>query len=104
MSTSSAVNTNRAVPHFDNEADEARWWFEHKDLIEQDFEDAFDNGTIGSGRSLRYTVDRSALSVPVVLDPADITLARELAARTGESFEDFVRRVVHQALELEKTA
>ena len=92
------------VPKFDTEAEEAQWWFDNEDLVAGAFDEAAKNGTLRRSTLADRLARAKTSQVPVVLDPADITLARELAARTGESFEDFVRRVVHQALELEKTA
>lgn len=105
MDRKEVPSTNRVVPHFANEADEADWWFDNRDLVEQEFLDALKNGEIGEGRPwvLKYTVATAAPAV-ITLDAEDEKLACEVAARRGESYEAFVRRVVHQALELEKTA
>jgi hypothetical protein len=90
------------VPTFDNEADEARWWFENQGKIAQAFDSAASEG------KLRRTSLRDRLtpmsSTTVVLDAEDAALAQELAQRHGESFEGYVKRVVHRALLLEKSA
>jgi hypothetical protein len=106
MNANTPSKVNRTIPKFDNEADEAQWWFENKSLIEQDFIDAFESGTIGNGRplALQYKVGTEPVTNVVALDPADAKLARQLAASRGETYEGFVRRVMHQALQLEKIA
>ncbi|MEZ2348135.1 hypothetical protein [Terriglobus sp. RCC_193] len=90
------------VPKFENEADEARWWFENQDKVARAFDTAASEGT------LRRTSLRDRFTPPppasVVLDAEDAALANELAQRHGESFEGFVKRVMHQALLLEKSA
>ena len=103
MDNKGVVTQERLVPQFENEADEAQWWFDNKELIEKDFIEAFEKGTIKRGRAATYEAGRGAAS-PITLDPVDEKLASALAAKHGESFEGFIRRVVHQALELEKTA
>lgn len=104
MDSKGTVSASRVVPHFEHEADEAQWWFDNKDLLEKDFVEAFENGSIGRGRpwALRYKV--AAPASVITLDREDEKLACELAAKRGESYEAFVRRVMHQALQLEKTA
>ena len=105
MNSKDLATPKRVVPHFENEADEAAWWYDNQDLIEQDFIEALENGAVGHGRTwtMRYSVAPPTPSV-ITLDAEDEKLASELAASRGESYEAFVRRVVHQALELEKTA
>ncbi len=93
-------DSDRVVPRFENESDEADWWFENKDLIERDMAAA-----LASGRNvLRYKVAPVLQNNMITLDPADEQVARELAAKRGETYEAFVQRVLHEALELEKTA
>ncbi len=105
MNLNDAVKTARTVPKFDNESDEADWWYSNRSLIEQDFMDAMDNGSIGPGRSvlLQYAV-APVEPETITLDASDEVAARELAAKYGESFQDYVRRVLHRALQLEKSA
>ncbi len=105
MDSKEVPSTNRVVPHFANETDEADWWLDNKDLLEQEFLDALQKHEIGGGRPslLKYTVAPATPAV-ITLDAEDEKRACELAARRGESYEAFVRPVVHQALELEKTA
>jgi hypothetical protein len=98
------VNEMLKVPQFESEAEEAQWWFDNQDLVAEAFDAAANNGTLRRSTLSDRLKRAKASQVPVALDPADATLARELAAKTGESYQDFVRRVVHQALQLEKTA
>ena len=41
---------------------------------------------------------------PVELDPTDALKASELAAKRGVGYQDFVRKLVHEALERELSA
>ena len=92
------------VPKFESEAEEAQWWFDSQDLLAEAFDAAAKNGTLRRSTLADRLARAKASQVPVVLDAADASRVSELAAKRGESYGDFVRRVVHQALELEKTA
>ncbi len=90
------------VPAFSNEEEEARWWHEHEATLAQSFDQAAANGTLR--RSTLQQRRQEAASRSVLLDPADAALAHELAERSGEPFENYVKRVMHRALLLEKSA
>jgi hypothetical protein len=98
------MNDMLKVPKFATETEEAQWWFDNQDVLAEAFETAAKNGTLRRSTLADRLTRAKASQVPFVLDPADATLAGELAAKRGESYEAFLRRVVHQALELEKTA
>jgi hypothetical protein len=86
------------VPKFASEADEARWWFEHREDVADEFELAEREGRLGRG-----TVSR--LANAIALDPEDVARARALAERRGLDYQAYVKMVVHQALlSEEKTA
>jgi hypothetical protein len=56
------------TPRFANEAEEAQWWFDHRDELTGAFEDA-------AARGIR-------------LDPVDICRARDLAAKRGLRYQE----------------
>lgn len=64
------------VPKFASEADEARWLFEHREDVADEFELAEREGRLGRG-----TVSR--LANAIALDPEDVARARALAERRG---------------------
>jgi len=37
------------MPRFANEAEEAQWWFDHREELSLDFAAAVKNGTLGEG-------------------------------------------------------
>ena len=37
------------LPKFENEAEEAQWWFDHRDEVSAEFSRAVANGTLGEG-------------------------------------------------------
>ena len=92
------------IPKFETEAEEAQWRFDNQDLVAEAFGAAAMNGTLRRSTLADRLARAKAAQVPIVLDSADATVALELAAKRGETYADFVRPVVHRALELEKTA
>ena len=45
---------DRMIPKFENEAEEARWWFEHRDEIGSDLVSASRQGRAGEGSVARH--------------------------------------------------
>jgi len=45
---------DRKIPQFQNEAEEARWWFEHRDEIGSDLISASRQGHVGEGSVARH--------------------------------------------------
>jgi len=83
------------VPKFANESEEARWWFENQDVIDEEFELAAKEGRLGVGTAVRRANAAAAL---VALDPEDVELARAQAEKRGLEYQAYVKMVVHEAL------
>jgi predicted DNA binding CopG/RHH family protein len=83
------------VPRFANESEEARWWFENQDVIDDEFELAAREGRIGVGTAVRRA---NAAAAFVALDPEDVERARAQAERRGLEYQAYVKMVVHEAL------
>jgi hypothetical protein len=64
------------TPKFTGEADEAQWWFDHRQELSQAFQDAADKGQLHTGSTARIARERAAAgSTPTTtirLDPDDI--------------------------------
>ena len=99
MKTNGVPLSDRIVPRFENEADEADWWFEHREMVEQDMVAALAQGH----RGVHYRLAPAPTNI-ITLSAADEQAARQAAAQCGETYEMFVRRVVHEALQLDQTA
>lgn len=95
------MTNKRIIPSFASEAEEARWWFEHADELNEDFEKAAADGTLGRGTVARRF---GLVSNLVRLEPTDADTARKLAAQRGLEYEKYVQGLVHQALEQELKA
>jgi predicted DNA binding CopG/RHH family protein len=86
------------VPRFENESDEAAWWFQNRDRIAQDFDRA-----AAEGKLTRGTVARrgNTPTTTIRLDPADISKARSLAQKRGLKYQTYLKALIHEALERE---
>jgi predicted DNA binding CopG/RHH family protein len=83
------------VPKFANESEEARWWFDHQDAVDDEFDLAEQEGRLGRGTVARRA---NAAAAAIALDPEDIERARVQAERRGIEYQAYVKMVVHQAL------
>jgi predicted DNA binding CopG/RHH family protein len=88
----------RVVPSFATEAEEARWWFENQDRIEQDFKEAAANGELTCGTVARRGITPTTT---IRLDPEDISKARSLAQKRGLKYQTYLKALIHEALEQE---
>ena len=91
---------NRVLPDFKSEADEAKWWFDHQDELDKDFEQATKEGRLGRGTAARLG---GIPTTTIRLDPADIALAREQASQRGLKYQTYLKMLVHEALLKAKT-
>jgi hypothetical protein len=86
----------RVLPKFANEAEEAKWWFEHSDELDEHFLAAAADGTLRRGTIAR----RFGLSSHIIhIAPKDAELAKAQADKRGPEYEKYVQSLLHQALE-----
>lgn len=92
------MSEKRNLPAFESEAAEARWWFENREQRGEETAQA-----IRDGKASRNTLAaRVAASLATIrLDPDDVAAARDLAERRGLDYQEFVKRIVHEALQRE---
>jgi len=87
------------VPKFKTEAEEARWWYDNRDKVEDALINAMDNGTIRRGTAQRLTSQaRASRNVTIRLAEADLELARKQAEERGLPYQTYVKSVLHEAL------
>ncbi len=86
------------MPQFNNEGEEAQWWFEHREELGRDMVAAAQGGKLGVGTARRANEAAAKIS----LDPEDVERARLQAERRGLEYQDYVKMVVHRALLLEE--
>jgi hypothetical protein len=69
------------LPEFASEAEEARWWFEHRDELAKEFAVAAVEGRLQRG-SLARSMGLTS-GTPIRLDPADIKAAQDQDEKRG---------------------
>ena len=89
------------LPKFDNEAEEARWWYENQNLLAEEFHRSATNGTLKQGTAMRRALEFEAAST-IQLDPDDISRARILAEKRGLKYQTYLKTLIHEALEREE--
>jgi predicted DNA binding CopG/RHH family protein len=92
------MNEKLKIPDFKDEAEEARWWFENQDLLDEQFVKGAAEGRLGRGTAAR----RAGIPTTTIrLDPADIARARIQAERRGLKYQTYLKMLIHEALERE---
>ena len=84
-----------SLPDFKDEAEEARWWFEHQDQIAAEFERAAKEGRLGPGPLARKGVTPTTT---IRLDQEDIARARKQAERKGLRYQTYLKMLLRVAL------
>lgn len=97
------MTTEPKIPKFRTEAEEAAWWFDHRDETAVWTENAVKEGrTTTLAEILRKRPQRGATpTVSIRIDPEDISRARSLAERRGLRYQTYLKMLLHEALEKE---
>jgi predicted DNA binding CopG/RHH family protein len=91
------------IPKFKNEADEARWWDEHKKMVEENLLQALQDGTAQRGTAQRLVGEaRESKNITIRMPIADIERARKLSAKTGLGYQTLMKMLLHESLEREE--
>jgi len=92
------------VPKFATEAEEAKWWYENREMLSADFQKAAKEGRLRRGGVQRLLAERGiALPQPIPsttirLDPEDIAKARVQASKRGLRYQTYLKMIIHEAL------
>jgi predicted DNA binding CopG/RHH family protein len=87
------------VPHFANESEEADWWFSHREENGKIMAKAMQEGRVMNLKNVLERHSHADTSIAVQVDPHDLERARIQAAKRGVQYEDYIRQVLHQALQ-----
>ena len=72
------------VPKFEAEPEEAQWWYDNREKVEDALISAMDNGTIQRGTAQRLTREaRASRNVTIRMAEANLDLARKQAEEKG---------------------
>ncbi|HYL72951.1 MAG TPA: CopG family antitoxin [Bryobacteraceae bacterium] len=87
------------VPKFTKEAEEAKWWDDHKEMVERNLIQAIGNGTARRGVANRLVQEaRTSRNVTIRLAEADLNLARKQAEEKGLPYQTYIKSVLHEEL------
>lgn len=94
------------IPKFESEAEEAKWWYENRDKVSEEFHKAAKEGRLGRGGVKRLLAERgipfqepgSTPTTTIRLDPEDIARARVQAAERGLRYQTYLKMIIHEAL------
>jgi len=89
------MSEKRYLPAFASEAEEAQWWFDHREEHGVEFVQAIREGRITNGSKRRIAV---AQSTPILLDADEASIALVLASNAGLDYADYVKQLLHDAL------
>lgn len=106
----------KKLPKFADEAEEARWYYAHRDELEDYFDQLSEQ--VMQALLARLPPREAALAqakaaaggrkratpTSIRLPPADIAAAKAIAAREGLGYQTWIKTVVHRAIEAEQTA
>jgi predicted DNA binding CopG/RHH family protein len=87
------------APKFKTEAEEAQWWYDSREKVEDALINAMDTGTIRHGAAQRLTSEaRASRNVTIRIAEADLDLARKQAEEKGLPYQTYIKSVLHEAL------
>lgn len=96
------------LPKFANEDEEAKWWYENRELISDEFQKAAKEGRLRTGGIRRLFRERGipfpeekvkvTPTTTIRLDPNDIALARKQAEARGLRYQTYLKMIIHEAL------
>ena len=91
------------IPKFETEADEAQWWFDHREDTAALMEEAAAKGQTTSLSAIleKRREGGTTPTVSIRIDPADLSRARTLAERRGLRYQTYLKMLLHEALEQE---
>jgi predicted DNA binding CopG/RHH family protein len=91
------------IPNFENEAKEARWWDDHKKMVEENLLQAMRDGTAQRGTAQRLVREaRESKNITIRMPIADIERARKLSAKKGLGYQTLIKMLLHESLEREE--
>jgi predicted DNA binding CopG/RHH family protein len=92
------------APKFETQAEEARWWDKHRDLVEGELSRSLQDGTAQNGTAQRLTKQwRASKNITIRMPVDDVERARRLADRKGLGYQTYMKMLLHEALEREES-
>ena len=90
------------VPKFASEAEEAKWWDDHQDMVEDNLISAIEDGTATRGTAQRLIKEaRESKNITIRMPIAELDRARELAEKKGIGYQTYIKMLLREALDKE---
>ena len=90
------------VPRFRTEAEEAKWWDSHMDVVEANLVEGIKTGAAQRGGPQRVIRERrQSKNITIRVAIADIERARALAAKKGIGYQTLMKMLLKEALDRE---
>ena len=87
------------VPKFSTEAEEAKWWDDHQEMVEENLIRAIKDGTARRGTAQRLVREaRESRNITIRIAETDLALARKQAAEKGLPYQTYIKSVLHEEL------
>src|ERR1035438_5186039 len=93
--------TEKPIPKFSSEEEEANWWDAHSDEHDEWMLEAIRAGettTLDAVLKRARERSRNALAHSIGIDPGDVARAQSIAAKKGLDYEAYLKALVHEAL------
>ena len=87
------------IPKFANEAEEAQWWYDHRDMLDENFIEAVKKGTIHVGGPA--AILRETRLVTVRLANRDLDRVEQVAKERGIGDHACIAELLREALDRE---
>ncbi|ADW70391.1 hypothetical protein [Granulicella tundricola] len=97
------MNDKRNLPAFASEAEEAQWWFDHREERDVEFAEAIRTGRAQTNMVRNRMAAREQASVPttITIQDADAMTAARLAERNGMELSTYLHDLMHRAIQRE---
>lgn len=94
------------IPKFANEGEEAKWWYDNRGKLSEEFHLAAKEGRLRRGgvqrllaeRGIEFKEPKLTPTTTIRLDPDDIALARKQAEKRGLRYQTYLKMIIHEAL------
>jgi predicted DNA binding CopG/RHH family protein len=93
------MRTKLKVPKFATEAEEAKWWDDHRNEVEENLMKAMERGETQHGTAQRLVKEaRESKNITIRMAQSDLALARKQAEEKGLPYQTYIKSVLHEAL------
>lgn len=88
------------APKFQSEAEEAKWWDDHMDIVGENLLEAMKKGTAHRGGPAALL--RETRNITIRIANSDIERARKLAAQKGIGYQTYMKMLLREGLDREE--